>query len=178
MESRTYALYRYFLCFNIIPIYVEMFKPCSFFFMFEPLFQIMLINKYNAREKQGILVFNSFLYLCGAQDTKVCDGLRFLSSQAKTMKSSLQMTVTTNTRFLQTTRTEQPQHFLKTRAVLMLIIMSNSYLPQHRHHRNPLIKPLKSPWHNSMICGWTSSQFLILLQCFIWVNILLTRSKI
>ena len=52
----------YFLCFNIIPIYVleikimfniipiyyvEMFKPCSFSFMFEPLFQIMLINKIN-----------------------------------------------------------------------------------------------------------------------------------
>ena len=79
-------------------------------------------------------------------------------------------------KILQTTQTEAPQHFLKTRDVLMLIIMSSSYLLQHRHHRNPLIKPLKSPWNNSMICGWTSSKFLILLQCFIWVNVLLTKS--
>ena len=34
----------------IIPIYVGMFKPCSFFFMFEPLFQIMLINKINTMQ--------------------------------------------------------------------------------------------------------------------------------
>ena len=47
----SYICIMYILCFNIIPIYVEMFKPCSFFFMFEPLSQIILINKYNAREK-------------------------------------------------------------------------------------------------------------------------------
>ena len=44
------SLYRSFLRFNIIPIYVEMFKPCSFFFMFEPLFQIMLLNKINTMQ--------------------------------------------------------------------------------------------------------------------------------
>ena len=81
-------------------------------------------------------------------------------------------------KILQTTWTEAPQHFLKTRVVLMLIIpvISSSYLPQHRHHRNPLMKPLKSPWYNSMICGWTLSKFLILSHCFIRVNILLIKS--
>ena len=81
-------------------------------------------------------------------------------------------------KFLQTTWTEAPQHFLKTRVVLMLIIpvISSSYLPQHRHHRNPLMKPLKSPWYNSMICGWTSSKFLILSHRLIRVNILLIKS--
>ena len=35
------------------PFMKKMLKPCSFFFMFEPLFQIMLINKIQCKGKVG-----------------------------------------------------------------------------------------------------------------------------
>ena len=46
--------------------------------------------------------------------------------------------------------------------ILMLRKMSSSYPCQHQHHRNPFIKPFKSPWLSWMICIWTSTKSLIL----------------
>ena len=141
--------------------------------MFEPLFQIMLINTMQGKSR----AFKSLTpsYICVEHKTqKFVTASGFCPHRPRLWSQVYRCDY--KYKIIQTTLTEAPKYFLKTRVVLMLIIMSSSYLCQYWHHRSPLIKPLKSPWHNSMICGWTSSKFLILLQCFIWVNTLLTKS--
>ena len=68
------------------------------------------------------------------------------------------------------------QHFLKTRDVLMLIIMSSTYPCQHPHHRNPLNETFQVTLAQFHDLWMDIIKILILLHCFISVKIFLTKS--
>ena len=103
-----------------------------------PLFQIMVINAMQGKSRAFQSLTPSYLCIIICQIQKFVTAFNIagvqvfvLIGQDHEVYEVKFADVTKNTAF-----SKLPQHFLKTRDVLMLIIFSGTYPCWHRHHRN------------------------------------------
>ena len=105
-----------------------------------PRFQIMIINAMQGKSKAFKSLTPSYICIIICQIQKFVTAFNIAGAQVFVLIGRNYEVyevkfadLTKNTAF-----SKLPQHFLKTRDVLMLIPMSSPYPCRHRHHRNPL----------------------------------------
>ena len=105
-----------------------------------PRFQIMIINAMQGKSRAFKSLTPSYICIIICQIQKFVTAFNIAGAQVFVLIGQDYEVyevkfadLTKNTAF-----SKLPQHFLKTRDVLMLIPMSSPYPCRHRHHRNPL----------------------------------------